>query len=170
MNQMPEWELRVKHLDVLTTYFSWFEGVPLACGASMAREGNLFSSGHAADLSHTKYIMFSRTAQIISLSHAPFCSTVISDTASNIQITVSLPDISVIASGRSSKKPTYSIAPAANPRPTGSQGSMVDTSMNTGTATRGWGRLEKIAHPVADMKDTPRGIRTTAMARPSGTL
>ena len=58
MNQMPGWELRVKHLDVFMTYFSWFEGVPLACGVSMAREGNLFSSGHAADLSHTIYYVF----------------------------------------------------------------------------------------------------------------
>ena len=101
---------------------------------------------------------------------ATFCSTSIKDAASTIHISVIFHEISDVASGRSSKKPTYSIAPAANPSPTGSHGSAADTSMNTGMATKGWGRLEKIAHPVADTKDTPRGMSTTAMARPSGTL
>mmetsp|Transcript_47719 Transcript_47719/g.97095 ORF Transcript_47719/g.97095 Transcript_47719/m.97095 type:complete len:244 (+) Transcript_47719:361-1092(+) len=74
------------------------------------------------------------------------------------------------ASGSNSKNATYSMAPAAKPRPTGRNGKKAWTDMKAGTAIKGCGRDEITAHIDASRRPTPRGTRTRQMARPSGTL
>ena len=51
------------------------------------------------------------------------------------------------ASGSSSPSTIHTIAPAANPNPTGRTDVKVSTNRNAGTARSGCGRLEKMLHP-----------------------
>ena len=44
------------------------------------------------------------------------------------------------------------------------------TNRKAGTASRGWGRLEKMLQPAAARTVAPRGMRTRLIARPSGTF
>ena len=76
--------------------------------------------------------------------------------------------VSWIASGRSSENDIHSIAPAANHKPQGSNGSKRDTKINAGTAIIGWGSDEKIARPTAFRGLTPLGTMTEAIASHSG--
>src|SRR5215203_89343 len=53
-----------------------------------------------------------------------------------------LPEVSSRASGTSSENTIQTIAPPANPRPTGRNGWKASTKRKAGTAIRGWGTLE----------------------------
>ena len=72
------------------------------------------------------------------------------------------------ASGSSSPSTIHTIAPAANPKPTGRIDVKLSTNRNAGTASSGCGRLEKMLQPAAAPTEAPRGTRTRLIASPSG--
>ena len=103
-------------------------------------------------------------------TRAAFCNTTITALETAVNVTVVGALIKCEASGNNSNRATYNIAPLANPKPTGNHGIAAETNKKTGMATKGWGKLEKILQPAVEIKDTPLGIKTTATAKPSGTL
>ena len=74
------------------------------------------------------------------------------------------------ALGNNSKNATYSMAPDANPKPSGNMGRNACAAMNAGTAKSGCVMLENTDHMLASNRPTPRGTNTRQMAKPSGTL
>mmetsp|Transcript_35065 Transcript_35065/g.111402 ORF Transcript_35065/g.111402 Transcript_35065/m.111402 type:complete len:449 (-) Transcript_35065:759-2105(-) len=65
---------------------------------------------------------------------------------------------------------TYTMAPAANARPSGSSHWKRSTNRKAARASSGCGTLVRVAMIVASGADTPRGTSTNATASPSGML
>jgi len=68
------------------------------------------------------------------------------------------------ASGSNSIIATSTMAPAANPSPSGKKYKNSATKANVGSAIIGCGMLEQILHKTAPFGDTPLGTSTNATA------